>query len=240
MSAHVTAWEDDRRDAPFDAEDFIRANLTLAPVPALPEISLYAAHRSSGLRRLTMGSADPPPPYWAYPWAGGAALARHVLDRPDTVAGRRVLDLGAGSGIVAIAAAKAGAAEVTAAEIDPHGLAAIRLNAVANGVEIRAIAGDLTAGPPPEADLVLVGDLFYASGLAARVTAFLDRCLASGIEVLVGDPRRADLPRARLRLLVEYVVPDFGAAATASAVFAFDGRDAGAPLSPSFPTKGQG
>src|SRR6185312_15878473 len=107
--------------------EFIRMNMRIAPVPMIPEIRLYTAHSASGLRRLVDSddSADPSPPYWAYPWAGGAVLARHFLDNPQTVAGRRVLDLGAGSGIVGIAAAKAGASEVIAAEIDRNGVAAI-------------------------------------------------------------------------------------------------------------------
>jgi predicted nicotinamide N-methyase len=212
----------------LDARTFIPAHMKIVAVPSLPEIRLYTAHAASGLRRLLDHGDDVQPgapPYWAYTWAGGAALARHFLDRPQTVAGRRVLDLGAGSGIVAISAAKACASEVTAAEIDPHGLAAIALNAVVNGVAITATGDDLTSGPAPDADLVAVGDLFYAPDVAERVTAFLDRCLAAGVEVLIGDPYRAYLPRARLRLIAEYTVPDFGAArqaATRSGVFAFE------------------
>ena len=148
---------------------------------------------------------------------------RHILDRPETVTGGRVLDLGAGSGIVGIAAAKAGAREVIAAEIDRYALAALGLNSALNGVEITAIGDDLTAGPPPPVNLVAVGDLFYERDLADRVTAFLDRCLAAGINVLIGDPGRAYLPRPRLRLLAEYRVSDFGevkgAAMKPSAVF---------------------
>lgn len=211
-----------------DPAGFIRANLRIAPVPSLPEIRLYTAHPASGLRRL----AEPDetgqgrPPYWAYPWAGGAALARHVLDQPRTVAGRRVLDLGAGSGIVGIAAAKAGASAVIAAEIDRYAVAALALNAAANGVAITVIGDDLTAGPPPPVDLVAAGDLFYERDLADRVTVFLDRCLAAGIDVLVGDPGRTYLPRSRLRLLAEYRVPDVGevrdAAMNPSGVFSFE------------------
>ena len=172
------------------------------------------------------GRSDPPPPYWAFPWAGGMALARHILNRPETVAGRRVLDLGAGSGLVAIAAAMAGASAVVAAEIDRYATAAIGLNAAANGVEVAVVGDDLTAGPPPPVDLVAVGDLFHERALALRVTAFLDRCFAAGIDVLIGDPRRAYLPYARLHLVAEYSVPNVGdvedAATKLSAVFALE------------------
>jgi len=214
--------------APADPIAFIRRHMRLAPAPSLPEIRLYAAHPASGLWRLVASRGEGPPPYWAYQWAGGAALARHILDRPETVAGLRVLDLGAGSGIVAIAAAKSGAKSVLAADIDGNAIAAIGLNAAANGVDIAAICGDLAAGAPPAVDLVLVGDLFYAQELAVRVTAFLDNCLAAGIKVLVGDPGRAFLPRARLQMLAEYPAPDFGdgkdSAVKTSAVFSFESR----------------
>ena len=198
---------------PIDPVAFIRDNTRLAPVPGVPEIRLHAAHQATGLWRLaaeTSDDADPPPPYWAFPWAGGLALARHVLDRPATVAGKRVLDLGAGSGLVAIAAGRAGAASVLAAEIDPFARAAIAENARENAVAVLLAEGDLTAGPPPEVDLILVGDLFYEAGLAARVAGFLDRASATGIAVLVGDPGRAYLPGPRLVALADYRVHDVG------------------------------
>lgn len=190
-----------------DPRDFIQANLRIAPVPSLPEIRLYTAHPGSGLSRL-LDADDAPPPYWAHHWAGGAVLARYVLDHPETVVGRRVLDLGAGSGVVGVAAAKAGAIEVVAADIDPYAIAALGLNAALNGVALTACGEDLIDSPPPPVDLVLVGDLFYARDLALRVMAFLDRCRAAGIEVLIGDPGRTYLPHARLRLLAERRVPD--------------------------------
>ena len=157
-------------------------------------------------------------------------LARYLLDRPDTVAGRRVLDLGAGSGIDGIAAAKAGAAEVIAADVDPYAIAATWLNAAINGVTVLPILTDLTTGEPPATDIICVGDLFYEAALAERVTAFLDRCLTRGIEVLIGDPWRAHLPQSRLRLLAEHAVPDFGAATSSrpSGVFAFETQNASA------------
>jgi predicted nicotinamide N-methyase len=225
-SGRVTKGGSRRRPRP-DPTQFIRANTRLLPVRSLPEIRLHMAHEATGLWRLSEPNADgaePPPPYWAFPWAGGMALARHILDRPETVAGRRVLDLGAGSGLVAIAAAKAGARTVAAAEIDRYGIAAIALNAEANGVALTVIEDDLTASPPPPVDLVAVGDLFYERDLAERVTAFLDRCLAAGIDVLIGDPWRAYLPHGRVQLVAEYSVPDVGevedAAMKPSGVFA--------------------
>jgi len=204
----------------LDPTAFIRENLKLVPVPAIPEILLYTAQVGSRLSRIAKE-----PPYWAYPWSGGAALARYFLDRRETVRARRVLDLGAGSGLVSIAAARAGAAEVTAAEVDPNGIAALRLNADANDVRITIVGDDLTAGAAPDVDLVAVGDLFYERELAQRVTTFLDRCLEAGLEVLVGDPGRKDLPLPRLQLIASYQVPEVGAkrgtAAVVSAVYRY-------------------
>lgn len=203
-----------------DATDpiaFIRANLPLAPVPSIPEIRLHKAQPTSGLSRL----AGSDPPYWAHHWGGGLALARHILDRPECVAGRRVLDLGAGSGLVAIAAALAGAAAVTAVEIDRHAVVALRLNLQANGVTATILHADILDAPAPDADLILAGDLFYDAALATRVTAFLDRCLAAGAEAMIGDPYRAHLPRERLRLLAEYAVAETGNVTRPAGVFRF-------------------
>jgi predicted nicotinamide N-methyase len=189
----------------------IQVNLPILPVLSVPEIRLHKAGPKSALWRLA--EMDDPyfgTPYWAHSWGGGLALARHILDHPETVAGRRVLDLGTGSGIVAIAAAKAGAREVIAADIDRYAVAVARLNAAANGVTLSALLGDLTADPPPAVDVVLVGDVFYDHNLAKRVTTFLDRCLGSDIDVLIGDPGRTFLPYSRLRLLAEYPGLDFG------------------------------
>lgn len=192
---------------------FIQNNMPIAPAPSLPEIRLYTVHPASGLRRLIDpfdDDTDRAPPYWAYHWAGGTVLARHILNHPETVAGLRVLDLGAGSGVVGISAAKAGAKEVIAADIDSNAIAAVGLNAHLNGVTIVTVLDDLTVGAPPKVDLIAVGDLFYEEELAARVTDFLQRCVEVGIEVLIGDPGRAYLPRPQLRLLAEYPVRDFG------------------------------
>lgn len=204
--------------------EVIAERLALGPVPGLPEIRLHTAGPASGLRRLAeRAGGDEGAPYWAHLWGGGLALARYVLDRPETVAGRSVFDLGAGSGIVGIAAALAGAKPVLAADTDRWAIAATRLNAEANGVAVSTLPGDVTAGPPPAVDIVLVGDLFYEAGLARRVTVFLDRCLDAGLAVLIGDPGRAFLPRARLVLLAEYPGPDFGTGAAwgRNAVFSF-------------------
>jgi len=203
----------------------IRSRFPAVPVPSVPEILLHQAGPKSGLWRLAEMDKKFATPYWAYIWGGGLALARHILNHPEIVAGRAVLDLGAGSGIAGIAAAKSGARHVIAADVDLYAIAAIGLNAAANGVAISAFHGDLTTGSPPEVDVALAGDLFYEEDLAQRVTAFLDRCLRSNIEVLIGDPRRAFLPRTQLQLLAEYPGPDFGAGdpgdLKSNAVFSF-------------------
>lgn len=184
----------------------------------MPEVLLHKAVPTSGLWRM---ASDAAPPYWAYHWAGGLALARFLLDRPDWARGRRVLDLGAGSGLVGIAAALAGASAVIAAEVDDHAVAALRLNAALNGVAIEVAAGDPLERAPPEVDLVAVGDLFYDAALAMRVTAYLDRCRARGIIALVGDPRRAPLPLDRLTLLDERPVRETDRTTQPGAVFLF-------------------
>lgn len=196
--------------------------MPLEPVAGAPEIRLHQAGPRSGLMRLAQADPDFGSPYWARPWGGGLALARRLLDRPEVVAGKRVLDLGAGSGLVAVAAMLAGARHVIAADVDPYALIATRLNAAANGVAVEAVLGDLTAGDPPDVELMLVGDLFYDPGLATRVLAFLERCGGAGIAVLIGDPWRTPLPADRLRVVSEHVVADFGdpdGAARAAAVF---------------------
>lgn len=210
-----------------DVRAFIQANLPLTPVPGRPDLRLHRATPASGLGRLAAADAERfGSPYWAYAWGGGLALALHLAAEPGVVAGRSVLDLGAGSGLVAVAAAKAGARSVLAADTDPYAAASIPLNAAANGVTVRVESADLTAGPAPDVEVVLVGDLFYARVLAERVGAFLARCRAAGALVLVGDPGRAFLPLDRLTPLASYPVADFGDApdlgAALGRVFAFD------------------
>jgi predicted nicotinamide N-methyase len=209
----------------MDLTAFIRAHTAQAAPPLLPEITLHLSSEEPTVlwertERAT-GRADLPPPFWAYPWAGGIALARYLLDHPSLVAGQTVLDLAAGSGLVAIAAALAGAAHVTANDIDPMALAAIPLNAAANRVDIRPSGTDLltaspadpAASPPPAQqhhpppDLVLVGDACYERRLAHRMLAFLTSARAAGARTLLGDPGRAYLPDTGLTSLATYTVP---------------------------------
>jgi len=204
-------------EAGEDLDAYIRDRLPLRAVPFVPEIRIHTADPRSGLHRLAPARGRPP--YWAYAWAGGGALARHILDDPALVAGRRVLDFGAGSGIVGIAAALAGASEVTAAEIDPVGASAARLNAAANGVTLSVACGDPLEMELPAVDLVAAGDVFYDKRRALRSMMFLQRCHSAGIAVLVGDPGREWLPLARLRRLASYRVADFGDAATEGHVY---------------------
>ncbi len=194
----------------MDVRAFITENLQLKPAPGLPEIHLYIAHPGSGLSRLGTNDAEDPPPYWAYSWAGGTLIARHILKHPDLVRDRRVLDLGAGSGVVGIVARKCGAFRVIAAEIDTNAIAAIGLNAEANGVAIEVTSADVLSGAPPDVDVILAGDVFYNTQLAGRVLPFLTACRKAGIDVLIGDPRRRSLPLAALKLVAEYAAPDFG------------------------------
>ena len=202
-----------------DRKAFIRANTRLKPVPHVREILLHVAEESVPIWQKTEQELDAmglPPPYWAFAWAGGQALARYVLDHRQTVAGRRVLDLAAGSGLVAIAAAMAGAAPVIAADIDAFTESAIALNAAANDVYIEVITQDLLPKidlldqpipPAPRYDVILVGDLFYERDTAERALAFLERHAAIGTRVLIGDPGRTYLPKGRLTHLAEYCVP---------------------------------
>ncbi|WP_208250388.1 50S ribosomal protein L11 methyltransferase [Rhizobium sp. T1470] len=200
-----------------DVRTFIVENLQLKPASGLPEILLYTAHPGSGLSRLRANDAEDPPPYWAHGWAGGTLIARHILEHPDIVLDRRVLDLGAGSGVVGIVARKCGASRVIAAEIDRNATSAIGLNAEANGVTVEVTSTDVLSRAPPDVDVILAGDVFYSAPLAARVLPFLTACRKAGIEVLIGDPRRRSLPLAALRLIAEYAVPDFGDGSTGQA-----------------------
>jgi predicted nicotinamide N-methyase len=189
---------------------FIRSNTRLMSVPLVPEISLHLAEESMPIWQRTeeeLGRMNVPPPYWAFAWAGGQALARYVLDNPLLVAGRAVLDLGAGSGLASIAAMKAGAQAVLATDVDAYALAAIALNAQANGVLIETTEKDLLGATPGVFGAVMVGDMFYERPLAERALAFVQMAHAKGAEVLVGDPRRSYFPKERFHPVVEYSVP---------------------------------
>ena len=187
--------------------DFVRAHTRLAPVPFVPELVLHQADEPIALwERTEAGRGEQPPPFWAFAWAGGQALARYVLDAPDLVRGRDVLDLATGSGLVAIAAARAGARTVTANDIDPLALAAASANAAANGVRLRLIEGDLLQ-TDDRYDVVLAGDVCYSRDMSGRMLGFLRRAAAAGSLVLIGDPGRAYLPAEGLTAAAAYDVP---------------------------------
>jgi predicted nicotinamide N-methyase len=192
-----------------DPVAFILAETRLRPVPHAPEIVLHVADEATELWQKTeeeLGEIGLPPPFWAFAWAGGQALARYILDHPETVLGRRVLDFASGSGLVAIAAMKAGAAEVIACDIDPFAVAAIGVNAQANGVIVTLLAEDIV-GRDEGWDAVLAGDICYEHDLAARVTDWLFALSRRGATILIGDPGRSYLPKDRLENLAVYEVP---------------------------------
>lgn len=195
--------------SPADRRAFIADNTRLLPVPHAPEISLHVADEATALWQKTEDELEAiglPPPFWAFAWAGGQALARHVLDNPALVAGRRVLDFASGSGLVAIAAAKAGAAHVEAADIDAFAQAAIVLNAQANNVRVEVFESDVL-GAARAWDVVLAGDIAYESDMAARSFAWLASLREAGVDVLIGDPGRSFLPRERLAAIATYEIP---------------------------------
>jgi predicted nicotinamide N-methyase len=188
-------------------EGLVRSATAREPVPLVEEISLLTAPPAIELWELWQQTGRDDPPFWAYPWAGGQALARHVLDNPGTVRGRRVLDVASGSGLVAIAAARAGAASVTAGDIDPLAVAAITVNASANGVAVAARVFDLAEEVAGNAEVVLAGDVFYQRQLAELALRFLRAAVGAGAEVLVADPGRAFVPLESLTVVARYQVP---------------------------------
>ncbi len=197
------------------AAEMIAELTELRRVPLVPEILLHQAGEPvSAWERVEQatGRTGLDPPFWAFAWPGGQAMARYLLDHPETAAGRQVIDLASGSGLVAIAAARAGAAAVTAYDVDPLAVAAITMNAAANQVSVRAVCADILDRDevPDGADLILVADAFYERDLASRVLQFLDRARACRVAVLVGDLGRAYLPTDRLRPLAAYDVPGLG------------------------------
>jgi len=193
----------------FDRAAFIRAQTRLLPTPHAPEIILHLADEATELWQKTedeIGEIGLPPPFWAFAWAGGQALARYLLDHPALISGRSVLDFASGSGLVAIAAAKVGAAKVEACDIDDFALAAMQLNAQANGVELK-IRNDNLIGRDEGWQVVLAGDVSYERDMAQNVTDWLHGLSRRGALVLIGDPGRAYLDRQRLEIVAEYQVP---------------------------------
>jgi predicted nicotinamide N-methyase len=194
-----------------DCTAFIRQNTRLFPVPHAPEIHLHMADEATALWQKTedeLGEIGLPPPFWAFAWAGGQALARYILDNPDLVKGKRVLDFASGSGLVAIAAAKAGALHVEATDIDLFAIGAIALNAQTNGVSdrITSTTADIIGSAGPW-DIILAGDICYQRDIASRVTEWLKSLHDAGKTVLIGDPGRSYLPRTALVALASYQVP---------------------------------
>ncbi len=193
-----------------DRRGFILEHARPQRPPHVPELVLLLADEITPIWRLTEDELERqgvPPPFWAFAWAGGQAVARYLLDHPEEVAGKRVLDFATGSGLVAIAAARAGAADVLGSDIDLFCETAVALNAEANGVTVRFTSEDLLASDPPDVDLICAGDVSYEGPMAGRVHAWLRAAHARGIRVLVGDPGRSYLPREGLTLLAEYQVP---------------------------------
>ncbi len=192
-----------------DSAAFIRQNTRLLPVPNTPEITLHLADEATALWEKTeeeLGEMGLPPPFWAFAWAGGQALARYVLDHPDIVREKRVLDFASGSGLVAIASMMAGASQVDACEIDAFAVMAIGLNAQHNGVSVIARLDDLV-GRDEGWDVVLAGDVSYQSDMASAVTNWLEALHRRGATVLIGDPGRSYLARERLLAVAEYNIP---------------------------------
>jgi predicted nicotinamide N-methyase len=187
----------------------IAARLPLAPRVERPDLLRHTPHPGSGINAIARSAGSGAAPYWAHLWPGGAVLIQHLERHPETVAGKSVLDLGAGAGLVGIAAARAGASHVTASETDPLARLVTAMNAEANGARL-AFADDLLDGPAPEAQVILAGDVFYNADLAARVVPFLHRCHEQGAHVLVGDLGRAHLPLSGFDALATYQVRDVG------------------------------
>lgn len=196
-------------NTPEGRRAFILANTRLQAPPHTPELSLHLADEVTPIWRMTEEALEEiglPPPFWAFAWAGGQALARYILDNPSEVAGKRVIDFASGSGIVAIAAMKAGAAQVLAADIDGYCAQAISLNALANGVEVDFTDQDLLDRGGPAAEVILAGDICYEKPLAERVMTWLGAHQAAGARVLIGDPGRSYFPKVGLIHLAEYQV----------------------------------
>lgn len=189
---------------------FIKENTELIAPPLVPEIALHLATESVPIwlkSEEELGEMNVPPPFWAFAWAGGQALARYLLDNPEICSGHEVLDIGSGSGLSAIAAAKSGARSVLAVDVDRFAQVAIELNADVNGVAVTAMERDLLGEDGRPEGVVIIGDLFYERELAERVIAFIERLKKQGATVLIGDPQRSYFPRDRFEQLAVYQVP---------------------------------
>lgn len=188
---------------------FILENTRIQPPPHTPELTLHLADEVTPIWRLTeeaLAEIGLPPPFWAFAWAGGQALARYVLDNPEEVAGKRVIDFASGSGIVGIAAMKARAGHVLAADIDPFCGAALAVNSELNGVRLDYTDQNLLDAPPPDVDVILAGDICYEKPLADQVMNWLAAAHVRGARILIGDPGRSYFPRVGLEKLAEYEV----------------------------------
>lgn len=193
-----------------DRAEFIRENTRILSPPLVPEVQLHLAEESVPLWEKTeeeLGEMNVPPPFWAFAWAGGQALARYILDHSALADGKRVVDLGAGSGLCAIAARLAGAVDVLAADVDPFSPFAIAMNSEINNTLIRATTENLLVQPPPPIDLLLVGDLFYEKELSCSVMSWCQNAASNGALVLIGDPKRSFFPVDNFEPVAEYSVP---------------------------------
>lgn len=191
------------------ARSFVLRHTTLRTVPGLDGVRLHLADEVLPLWhavQVETGDPDAPLPYWAFAWGGGLAIAHYLAERPDVVVGRSVIDLGSGSGLCAIAALRAGAAGVTAIDIDPFAIAAVRTNAKAAGGRVSALQDDVLDEEPPDVEVVLAGDCWYDAAMAARTMAWLRRASDRGTLVLLGDPGRRYLPAKDLVELATYEV----------------------------------
>ena len=194
----------------LDVAAFVRAQTAIAAPPLVPEIRLHLATQITPLweaTEATLAAANVPPPYWAFAWPGGQALARYVLDTPETVRGRRVLDFAAGCGLGAIAAAKAGAAHVVASDIDTIAIRVMMLNAALNDVAFETTAADLSRDADARWDVIIAGDVCYERPMAEAILPWLRALAGKGVAVLMADPGRAYLPASGLEEIARYDVP---------------------------------
>ena len=208
-SAGLTAGAKAQSQMILDPAAFITEHTRLQRPPHTPELWLYMAADVTPIWQMTeeaLHQIGLPPPFWAFAWAGGQALARYILDHPGEVAGKSVIDLATGSGLVAIAAMKAGATRVLAIDVDPFAGAAVALNAAANGVEVTCHIGSVLDEPAPRIDVILAGDICYEKPVAEKVMSWLGDAHRAGTRVLIGDPERVYFPKARLRQLAQYQV----------------------------------